>query len=109
MQTLHAIVEGVVQGLTEFLPISRTAHLRIVPSFAGWEDPGTAFTAVVQLGTMFAVLVYFTEDLMRIGRAWAASLTQTALRTKIHARLGWFMLIGTIPIAIFGLAFKDQI
>jgi undecaprenyl-diphosphatase len=109
MSWFEAIVLGIVQGLTEFLPISSTAHLRIVPAFAGWDDPGTAFTAVVQLGTMFAVLVYFREDLTRIGRAWLASLREPELRTQIDAKLGWFMLIGTIPIAIFGLAFKDQI
>jgi undecaprenyl-diphosphatase len=65
MSWFEAIILGIVQGLTEFLPISSTAHLRIVPAFAGWDDPGTAFTAVVQLGTMFAVLVYFRDDLMR--------------------------------------------
>jgi undecaprenyl-diphosphatase len=109
MGWFEAIVLGVVQGLTEFLPISSTAHLRIVPAFAGWDDPGTAFTAVVQLGTMFAVLVYFREDLTRIGRAWLKSVREPELRTQIDAKLGWFMLIGTIPIAIFGLAFKSQI
>ena len=70
MSVFEAIVLGITQGLTEFLPISSTAHLRIVPAFAGWEDPGAAFTAVVQLGTMVAVLLYFREDLWRIGRAW---------------------------------------
>ena len=66
MSAFEAIVLGIVQGLTEFLPISSTAHLRIVPAFAGWEDPGAAFTAVVQLGTMAAVLLYFRHDLWRI-------------------------------------------
>ena len=69
MSALEAIVLGIVQGLTEFLPISSTAHLRIVPAIAGWSDPGAAFTAVTQLGTMAAVLVYFRRDLWRIGRA----------------------------------------
>ena len=72
MSAFEAIVLGIVQGLTEFLPISSTAHLRIVPAFAGWEDPGAAFTAVVQLGTMAAVLLYFRHDLWRIARAVAA-------------------------------------
>jgi undecaprenyl-diphosphatase len=98
-----------VQGLTEFLPISSTAHLRIVPAFAGWEDPGAAFTAVVQLGTMAAVLLYFRHDLWRIGRAWLASLRRPELRHELDARMGWYIVLGTIPIGIFGLAFSDQI
>jgi undecaprenyl-diphosphatase len=106
---LEAIVLGITQGLTEFLPISSTAHLRIVPAFAGWEDPGAAFTAVTQLGTMTAVLLYFRSDLVRIGRAWLRSLGEPAVRRELDARLGWYILLGTIPIGIFGLAFKDQI
>jgi undecaprenyl-diphosphatase len=106
---LEAIVLGIVQGLTEFLPISSTAHLRIVPAFAGWEDPGAAFTAVTQLGTMAAVLLYFRSDLARIARAWTRSLRDPAARRSLDARLGWYILLGTIPIGIFGLAFKDQI
>ena len=109
MDALQAIVLGIVQGLTEFLPISSTAHLRIVPAFAGWEDPGAAFTAVVQLGTMVAVLLYFREDLLRIGLAWLRSLRDASLRRTLDARLGWYILLGTIPIGIFGLIFKDQI
>ena len=99
-----------MQGLTEFLPISSTAHLRIVPAFAGWEDPGAAFTAVIQLGTMAAVLLYFREDLI----ADRARLAALAARPRgcvatLDARLGWYIVLGTIPIGIFGLAFKDQI
>jgi undecaprenyl-diphosphatase len=109
VSVLEAIVLGIVQGLTEFLPVSSTAHLRIVPAFAGWEDPGAAFTAVVQLGTMAAVLLYFREDLVRIARAWLRSLREPAARTELDARLGWYIILGTIPIGIFGLAFKDQI
>ncbi len=109
MSLLEAIVLGIVQGLTEFLPISSTAHLRIVPAFAGWEDPGAAFTAVTQLGTMVAVLIYFREDLLRITRTWLASLRTPRLRKELDARMGWYILLGTIPIGIFGLAFKDQI
>ncbi len=109
MSELEAIVLGIVQGLTEFLPISSTAHLRIVPAFLGWDDPGAAFTAVTQLGTMAAVLVYFRHDLLRIARAWLASITKPQLRGELDARLGWYILLGTIPIGIFGLAFKDQI
>jgi undecaprenyl-diphosphatase len=105
----EAIVLGITQGLTEFLPISSTAHLRIVPAFAGWEDPGAAFTAVVQLGTMVAVLLYFREDLWRIGVAWLRSLRDRSVRRTLDARLGWYIVLGTIPIGIFGLIFKDQI
>jgi undecaprenyl-diphosphatase len=106
---LEAIVLGVVQGLTEFLPISSTAHLRIVPAFAGWPDPGAAFTAVTQLGTMAAVLLYFREDLLRISRAWLRSLRDPPLRRQLDARIGWYIVLGTVPIGIFGVLFKDQI
>ena len=109
MSLLEAIVLGITQGLTEFLPISSTAHLRIIPAFAGWEDPGAAFTAVTQLGTMAAVLLYFRADLVRIGRAWVRSLRDPAVRRELDARLGWYILLGTIPIGIFGLVFKNQI
>jgi undecaprenyl-diphosphatase len=106
---LEAIVLGIVQGLTEFLPISSTAHLRIVPAFAGWPDPGAAFTAVTQLGTMAAVLLYFREDLLRISRAWLRSLRDPSVRRQLDARIGWYIVLGTIPIGIFGVLFKDQI
>jgi undecaprenyl-diphosphatase len=106
---LEAIVLGVVQGLTEFLPISSTAHLRIVPAFAGWPDPGAAFTAVTQLGTMAAVLLYFRADLLRIALAWLRSLRVPEARRELDARLGWYIVLGTVPIGIFGVLFKDQI
>ena len=109
MSALHAIVLGIVQGLTEFLPVSSTAHLRIVPSFLGWADPGAAFTAVVQLGTLVAVLLYFRADIARITSAWVRSLRDPALRSDHDARMGWFIGLGTIPVVIFGFAFKDQI
>jgi undecaprenyl-diphosphatase len=109
VSALEAIVLGIVQGLTEFLPISSTAHLRIVPAFVGWEDPGAAFTAVVQLGTMAAVLLYFREDLWRIARASLAGLRDREARRSFDFRLGLYIVLGTIPIGIFGLIFKDQI
>lgn len=109
VDALQAIVLGIVQGLTEYLPVSSTAHLRIVPAFLGWEDPGAAFTAVTQLGTMAAVLLYFRTDLWRIARTWTASLRQPELRSNLDARMGWYILLGTIPIAIFGFVFSDQI
>jgi undecaprenyl-diphosphatase len=106
---LEAIVLGIAQGLTEFLPISSTAHLRIIPAFAGWEDPGAFFTAVVQLGTMLAVVIYFWRDLLRIVRTWYLSLRRPELRGELDARMGWYVIVATIPIVIFGFAFRDQI
>jgi undecaprenyl-diphosphatase len=109
VDAFQAIVLGIVQGLTEFLPVSSTAHLRIVPAFAGWDDPGSAFTAVVQLGTMAAVLLYFRADLWRIAKAWLGSLRDPALRSTLDARMGWYIILGTIPIGIFGLLFRHPI
>jgi undecaprenyl-diphosphatase len=109
MDTIQAIVLGIVQGLTEFLPISSTAHLRIVPAFLGWEDPGAAFTAVTQLGTMTAVLLYFRADLLRIATTWLASLRRPELRAEHDAKMGWYIGLGTVPIVIFGFLFKDQV
>lgn len=109
MSSLEAIVLGLVQGLTEFLPISSSGHLRIVPALLGWEDPGAGFTAVIQLGTMAAVLIYFRADLWRIASAWLREWRLPIRRASAEAKLGWFILLGTIPISIFGLIFSDQI
>jgi undecaprenyl-diphosphatase len=109
VDALQAIVLGIVQGLTEFLPISSSGHLRIVPAFFGWEDPGAAFTAVIQLGTMAAVLLYFRRDLWRIAWTWTRSLRRPELRQELDARMGWYIIAGTVPISVFGLAFSDQI
>jgi undecaprenyl-diphosphatase len=109
VSTFEAIVLGIVQGLTEFLPISSSGHLRVVPAFLGWDDPGAGFTAVIQLGTMAAVLLYFRKDLWSIARAWLRSLHDPAVRGDRDARMGWYIVIGTIPISVFGLAFSDQI
>jgi len=106
---LRAVVLGIVQGLTEFLPISSSAHLRIVPALFGWNDPGSAFTAVIQLGTMAAVVVYFWSDLWRIGITWLKSLRDPALRSHLDAKMGWYLIVGTVPISVFGLLFKDQV
>jgi undecaprenyl-diphosphatase len=110
VDAVQAIVLGIVQGLTEFLPVSSTAHLRIVPAFFGWEDPGAAFTAIVQLGTMAAVLLYFRNDLWNIASAWLRSVRARERAPQDQdARMGWYIILGTIPIAILGVAFKDQI
>jgi undecaprenyl-diphosphatase len=109
MNAFQAIVLGLVQGLTEFLPISSSGHLRIVPALLGWGDPGAAFTAVIQLGTMAAVLLYFRADLWRIAVAWLRSLRDPSVRGDLDARMGWYIILGTIPISVLGLAFKDPI
>ena len=109
MSELEALLLGIVQGLTEFLPISSSGHLRIVPAMLGWEDPGAAFTAVIQLGTMAAVLLYFRRDLWNIAVAWVRELRMPFRQRSTDANLGWFIILGTIPIAIFGLVFSDQI
>jgi undecaprenyl-diphosphatase len=105
----EAVVLGIVQGLTEFLPISSNAHLLIVSTFAGWGDPGAAFTAVTQLGTETAVLVYFRKDIWRIGSTWTRALYTPSLRGNIDARMGWYVIVGTLPIGFFGYVFSDQI
>jgi undecaprenyl-diphosphatase len=109
VSTIEAIVLGIVQGLTEFLPISSSGHLRVVPAFFGWEDPGAAFTAVIQLGTMAAVLLYFRRDLWQIAVAWLRELRVPYRERSHEANLGWFIILGTIPISIFGFVFSDQI
>jgi len=106
---IEAVVLGVVQGLTEFLPISSSGHLRIVPALLGWDDPGAAFTAVVQIGTMAAVLSYFWADLWRIALAWVRSLGHRPSPDELDAQLGWYLIVATIPISVFGLAFSSQI
>lgn len=109
MDLIQGAVLGVVQGLTEFLPISSTAHLRIVPALAGWDDPGAAFTAVVQLGTMLAILVYFWREITHIAVAWLRGLVDREVRSTLESRMGWYVIIATIPIGVFGLLFSDQI
>jgi undecaprenyl-diphosphatase len=106
---LQAIVLGISQGLTEFLPISSTAHTLVVSRLLGWPDPGAAFTAVTQVGTELAVVIYFRNDIARILKAWFASLTRADQRTNPDAKMGWYVIIGTIPIGVAGLAFKSSI
>jgi len=110
MQLLEAIILGIVQGLTEFLPISSSAHIRIVGEFLpSAEDPGATFTAITQIGTELAVLVYFWTRIMRIIGAWAKSLTGRVPRNDPDARMGWIVIIGTIPIGVLGFLFQDII
>lgn len=110
MGWIEAIVLGIVQGLTEFLPISSSAHQSIVGQlfFAG-HDPGAAFTAVTQLGTETAVIVYFARDIGRIIRKWCLALVSKEDRNDPDVRMGWLVIIGSIPIIVLGLLFQDEI
>ncbi len=120
MTLWQAIILGIVQGLTEFLPISSTAHLRIIPALLGWADPGAAFTAVIQLGTLVAVLTYFARDIAGIVKGMCGcsrpapsgrdeALTATERRGYNEARLGWMIVVGTIPVVVLGLLFKHHV
>ncbi len=109
MTWLEAILLGILQGLTEFLPISSSAHLAIFPQLFGQSDPGASFTAVTQIGTELAVIWYFRKDLWRIGLTWTQSLWNPQKRGLLDARMGWYIILGTIPIAIAGVLLEDTI
>lgn len=116
MTLLQAIVLGIVQGLTEFLPVSSTAHLRIVPALFGWHfyggstnDPGAPFTAVIQLGTTAAIVIYFWRELLHVIVAWFRGLFDKSVRGSLEYRFGWYLIVATIPVAVFGLVFSHQI
>jgi undecaprenyl-diphosphatase len=109
MSWFQSLVLGLVQGLTEFLPVSSSAHLRLTAAFAGWKDPGAAFTAITQIGTEAAVLIYFRKDIGRIISAWARSLTNKEMRGDHDAQMGWLVIVGSIPIGVLGVTLKDQI
>jgi undecaprenyl-diphosphatase len=106
---IEVIVLGLVQGLTEFLPVSSSAHLRITSAIFFEEDAGASFTAVTQLGTETAVLIYFAKDIWRITRAWIAGIRDRSVRQSLDYRMAWYVIIGSIPIGILGYVFKDQI
>jgi undecaprenyl-diphosphatase len=105
---VEAVVLGLVQGLTEFIPVSSSAHLRIVGTAFGWEDPGAAFTAISQIGTEAAVLLFFRRDIARIIGAWFASLNGRRPGDP-DARMGWLIIVGSVPIVVLGLLFQEQI
>ncbi|MEU6361682.1 undecaprenyl-diphosphate phosphatase [Streptomyces albidoflavus] len=114
MSWFESFILGLVQGLTEFLPISSSAHLRLTAAFAGWHDPGAAFTAITQIGTEAAVLIYFRKDITTIVGAWCRSVVATvrrddSMRGDHDAQLGWLVIIGSIPIGVLGVTLKDQI
>ncbi|GAA3782297.1 undecaprenyl-diphosphatase [Micromonospora sediminicola] len=109
MTWVEAIVLGIVQGLTEFLPVSSSGHLRITSAIFFGRDAGASFTAVTQLGTEAAVLIYFFKDIWRIVRTWCLGLVDRSVRSSLDYRMGWYVIVGTIPIGILGLLFKDQI
>jgi len=107
---IEAIILGLVQGLTEFLPISSSAHIRIVGEFLpSATDPGAAFTAITQLGTELAVLIYFWRDITRIIGRWCAAVTGRIPHSDPDARMGWLIIVGSIPIAVLGLLLEDWI
>lgn len=110
IEWLEAAFLGLLQGLTEFLPISSSAHLRILgPLLPSGTDPGAAFTAITQIGTELAVLIYFRHDIARIAIAWMQSITDRKAPPNPDARLGWLVIWGSLPIAILGLTFQDAI
>lgn len=109
MSWFEAVILGLIQGLTEFLPISSSAHILVLSQIFGWGDPGAAFTAVTQIGTELAVIVYFRHDLARIISTWCRSLFRPELRREFDARMGWYVILGSIPIGVLGLLFATQI
>ena len=109
MSWLQVVVLSILQGLTEFLPISSSGHLAIASRVFFSGDAGASFTAVSQLGTEAAVLVYFARDIARIVKAWFDGLFVKAHRDNVDYRMGWCVIIGSIPIGVLGLLFKDEI
>jgi len=109
MSLFQSLVLGLVQGLTEFIPVSSTAHLRIVPALLGWEDPGAAYTAVLQLGTLVAALIYFAGDIRALTWAALRSLTRAEARGTDEAQLAWAIAAGNLPIVALGLGFRHFI
>ena len=112
MTVLQAIILGIVQGLTEFIPVSSSGHLVLVPHFLGWQLAGPqvfVFDVLVQWGTLFAVFVYFWHDLVDIARSFFRSLFKGRPFAEHDACLGWYLILATIPAVVVGLLFKDKI
>lgn len=111
MSILHAIIFGIIEGVTEFLPISSTGHLTIAEKLLGYQinDVGiTAFTAIIQVGAILATVLFFWKDITRVGAAWFKGVFG-GHKDNADYRMGWGIIIGSIPIAVIGLLFKDQI
>ena len=112
MSWLHAVILGIVEGITEFLPVSSTGHLNIVEKLLGYDIDGkgiTAFTAVIQIGAILAAVIYFWGDIVRIVAAWFRGLTNRSARSDPDYPLGWGIILGSIPVAVVGLVLKDFI
>ena len=109
MSIIEAIVLGLVQGLTEFIPVSSTAHLLIVPVLLGWGDPGAAASAVIQFGTWIAALIYFARDIVRLIAGFFRGLITRRPLADTDSREAWLVIIGTVPIVILGLGLKKYI
>jgi undecaprenyl-diphosphatase len=116
MTLLQVLVLGLVQGITEFLPVSATAHLRIVPAIFGWhfyhgstQNPGSTFTAVVRLGSMLALVGYFWRELLHVCVAWARGLYDRSMRGSLEYRMGWYLLLATIPVIVLRIVFSDRL
>lgn len=109
MTWFQALVLGLVQGLTEFLPVSSSAHIRIVSELWFGGDAGASFTAVIQLGTELAVVIYFAKDIGRLIAAWFRGLFSAAARTDPDYKIAWYVIIGSVPISLLGVLFKDEI
>ena len=112
MSWLHAVILGIVEGITEFLPVSSTGHLNIVEKLLGYDIDGkgiTAFTAVIQIGAILAAVIYFWGDIVRIVAAWFRGLTNRSARSDPDYTLGWGIILGSIPVAVVGLVLKDFI
>lgn len=105
-EILKAVVLGIIQGITEFLPISSTAHLRVVPAFFGWKDIGAAYTAVIQIGTLIATIIYFRKDIIFLVDGFRNALKRRDLANNNESRILMLIILGTIPIGVCGLLFK---
>jgi undecaprenyl-diphosphatase len=109
MNIVHAIVLGLIQGLTEFIPVSSTAHLEIIPVLLGWGDPGAAASAVIQFGTLLAAIIYFFRDIVRLTGGFFRGLMTGRPLADVDSREAWLVVIGTLPIAILGFTLKKYI
>ena len=107
MDIVQAIVLAIIQGITEFLPISSSAHLILVPELLGWQDQGLAFDVAVHVGTLAAVLAFLRKEIQQIVPAWLVGWS--GFNWNIHGQLGWLLVLATIPVGLFGLAFDDYI